>query len=94
MDARIVRDDERSVYGLYVDEKPMGLIMFRDRPGRVVMVHAEVAEDAEGRGLGSRLVAGALADVRARGLKVTPLCPFVAAYIRTHPEEADLVATR
>jgi predicted GNAT family acetyltransferase len=93
MDARVVRDDERSVYELYVGDLRVGLIEFRDRPGRVVMVHTEVGEGVEGQGLGSRLVADALADVRARGLTVTPLCPFVAAYIRTHPEEADLVAT-
>jgi uncharacterized protein len=36
-------------------------------------------------------VRGALDDMRARGLKVAPVCPFVAAYIRRHPEYADLV---
>jgi predicted GNAT family acetyltransferase len=92
MDTRVVRNDQQSVYELYVGGERMGLIAFRDRPGRVVMVHTEVDEGLEGQGLGSRLVADALADVRARGLTVTPLCPFVAAYIRTHPEEVDLVA--
>ena len=89
MDTRVVRDDERSVYELYVDGARKGLIAFRERSGRVVMIHTEVDESLEGQGLGSRLVADALADVRARGLTVTPLCPFVAAYIRTHPEAAD-----
>jgi predicted GNAT family acetyltransferase len=37
-------------------------------------------------------VADALDDIRSRGLKVVPLCPFVAAYIRRHPEYEDLVA--
>ena len=27
-----------------------------------------------------------------RGLRVVPICPFVAAYIRRHAEYADLVA--
>jgi len=87
-----VRDDERSLYELYVGDERIGLIAFRPRPGRVVMVHTEVDERFEGHGLGNRLVAGALADVRARGLAVTALCPFVAAYLRAHPEEADLLA--
>jgi predicted GNAT family acetyltransferase len=92
VDARVVRDDERSLYELYVGDERVGLIAFRPRPGgRVVMRHTEVDERFEGQGLGSRLIADALADVRARGLTVTPLCPFVAAYIRRHPEEADLV---
>ena len=92
LEAKVVRDDERSLYELYVGDDRLGLIAFRSRPGLVVMLHTEVDEGLEGRGLGSRLVADALADVRARGLTVTPLCPFVAAYIRTHPEDADLVA--
>jgi uncharacterized protein len=36
-------------------------------------------------------VADALDDIRSRGLQVVPLCPFVAAYIRRHPEYEDLV---
>jgi predicted GNAT family acetyltransferase len=92
METKVVRDDEQSLYELYVGDDRLGLITFRSRPGRVVMLHTEVDERLEGRGLGSRLVADALADVRARGLTVTPLCPFVATYIRTHREDADLVA--
>ena len=38
-----------------------------------------------------QLVSGVLDDIRARGLEVVPLCPFAAAYIRRHPEYADLV---
>ena len=30
--------------------------------------------------------------LRAAGLKVEPLCPFIASYIERHPEYADLVA--
>jgi predicted GNAT family acetyltransferase len=60
-------------------------------PGAVVLVHTEVSSSSEGHGLGSVLVAGALEDIRARGLRVVPLCPFVSAYIRRHPEYADLI---
>jgi uncharacterized protein len=40
---------------------------------------------------GAELVAWALADIRANGLKIVPLCPFVSAYLQRHPEYADLV---
>lgn len=43
------------------------------------------------RGLGTEIVRGAVDDLRARGLKVVPVCPLVAAFIRRHPEYADLV---
>jgi predicted GNAT family acetyltransferase len=57
----------------------------------VAFLHTEVDPTVQRRGLGSALVAGALDDARARGLAVVPLCPFVDAYIRRHPEYADLV---
>jgi len=57
-----------------------------------VLVHTDVATSVEGSGVGSALVAGALDDIRARGLRVVPVCPFVAAYVRRHPGYADLVA--
>ena len=57
------------------------------------MTHAEVDPSREGRGLGSTLVRGALDDVRARGLKVRPDCPFVADYIARHADDVgDLLA--
>lgn len=56
--------------------------------------HTEVPAALEGRGVGSRLVEAALDHVRALGAGVIPSCPFVAAYIRRHPEQADLVPER
>ncbi|HEY9457111.1 MAG TPA: GNAT family N-acetyltransferase [Gaiella sp.] len=70
----------------------LGQIRYRTERGLVVLVHTDVASSAEGGGVGSALVAGALDDIRSRGLRVVPVCPFVAAYIRRHPEYADLVA--
>ena len=45
----------------------------------------------EGHGVGSRLASFVLAEARAQGWQVEPLCPFVAGYIDRHPEFADLV---
>ena len=61
------------------------------RPGAIVFTHTEVPPALEGRGVGSRLARDALDDARRRGLAVIPRCPFVAAYIRRHPEYRDLV---
>lgn len=73
-------------------DRLLGEIRYRTEPGLVVLVHTEVASSAEGKGIGSKLVAGALDDIRSRGLRVVPVCPFVAAYVRRHSEYADLVA--
>jgi predicted GNAT family acetyltransferase len=70
----------------------VGFLMYRVEPGVLDLVHTDVEPKWEGKGVGAALVKGALDDVRARGLKVRPYCPFVAAYIRRHPEYEDLVA--
>ena len=59
--------------------------------GKIMFTHTEVPQAHEGKGVASVLIRGALAATRERGLKVIPICPFVAAYIQRHPEEQDLL---
>jgi uncharacterized protein len=62
--------------------------------GVITFIHTEVPPELGGKGVGSKLVQGALDQVRADGLKVIPQCPFVKAYIDKHPEYADLLLKR
>jgi predicted GNAT family acetyltransferase len=88
----VVRDNPQELrYEILREGEFLGEILYRTEPGVVVLVHTEVTPSAEGEGIGSRLVGGALEDIRSRGLRVVPLCPFVAGYIRRHPEQRDLV---
>jgi predicted GNAT family acetyltransferase len=68
------------------------LAAYRRDQGTISFTHTEVPEELEGQGIGSRLIKGALDQVREEGLKVEPLCSFVRHYIETHPEEQDLLA--
>ena len=56
-------------------------------------MHTEVEPAYEGQGLAGTLVEGALQDLRERGLRVIPVCPFVRSWLRRHPEYADLVVS-
>jgi len=71
----------------------VAIAAYRLGDGVITFTHTEVPAALEGRGIASRLIKGALADVRARGLKVVPLCSFVAGYIQRHPEEQNLLAS-
>jgi predicted GNAT family acetyltransferase len=87
-----VRDNPGELrYELLLDEMVVGEILYRLAPDHVVLLHTEVLPSFENKGLGARLVAGALDDIRARGSHVVPLCPFVRSYIRRHHDYADLV---
>lgn len=72
----------------------VGAAEYRRTKDRVVFTHTEIDPAAGGHGFGSRLVRAALDDVRRQGMRVVPLCPFVAAWIRHHPDYADLVDER
>jgi predicted GNAT family acetyltransferase len=90
----VVRDNSDALrYELLLDRRVVGELLYRLRPnGRISLVHTEVLPSYEGRGLAGRLVAGALDDARARGLQVVPICPYVQAYVRRHPEYEDILA--
>jgi hypothetical protein len=59
----------------------------------ITFIHTEVPPELGGKGIGSKLIKGALDQVRAEGLKVIAQCPFVKAYIEKHPDYADLLNT-
>ena len=58
----------------------------------ITFTHTIVPPAIGGRGIGSRLVAGALSDVREKGMKLVPQCAFVAAYVAKHADAQDLLA--
>jgi predicted GNAT family acetyltransferase len=68
----------------------MAVANYRASDGAVAIYHTEVPSQLRERGVGSRLVQGALQLARAQGLKVVPACDFVAHYMATHPEFNDL----
>lgn len=88
----VVRDNPTKLrYEILRNREVVGEITYRTEPGVKILLHTEVEPAEEGRGVGHRLVSGALDDIRARSLRVVPVCPFVAAYLRRHPEQRDLI---
>ena len=81
-------------YELWLGDEVVGTIRYRPEGSTIVLVHTEVDADLEGRGLGSRLVAKALDDIRRRGLRAVPMCSFVRSYVAEHPEYGDVVVSR
>jgi predicted GNAT family acetyltransferase len=60
--------------------------------GDIALTHTEVAEPLQGQGIGKALVEASLEDIESRGKKVVPICGFVRAYIRKHPQWKRIVA--
>lgn len=89
--SEVHNNEERSRYEL-VEQGHTAFAAYVVNGDVITFTHTVVPSALQGMGVGSRLIAAALADVRSRGLKVVPQCPFVAAYIVKHPEWQDLRA--
>ncbi|HEX7096298.1 MAG TPA: GNAT family N-acetyltransferase [Acidimicrobiales bacterium] len=90
-----VKDNRgESRFDVFEDGRLAGFARYVRRGGRIIFVHTEVDPELEGRGIGSKLAAGALDAARASGERVVPLCPFIASRIDRDPAYADLVDTR
>ena len=87
-----VRDNrDRHRFELEVDGAT-AFASYRLNGPNIIFDHTIVPDALSGRGIGSRLLRGALDAVRAKGLKVVPVCEFVRAYIDKHPDVQDLLA--
>jgi len=59
---------------------------------QLIIDHTEVPDAFRGTGTGGRLLKRLMADARAEGRKIIPLCPFAAAQFERHPEWSDMLA--
>ncbi|WP_089955072.1 GNAT family N-acetyltransferase [Lentzea xinjiangensis] len=82
----VTNNEAQSRYEVHVDGALAGFLEYRTVGDVVALVHTEVDDAYAGQGLGGRLAKFALDDAQARGVKVSPTCPFVAKYVDKHPE--------
>lgn len=78
-------------YEITVDGVRAGFADYVDTGTQRIFHHTEIDDEFGGRGLGSKLIAAALADTRATGRRIVARCSFVAAYANRHDEYRDLV---
>ncbi|SMH45784.1 hypothetical protein SAMN06295885_2606 [Rathayibacter oskolensis] len=82
-----VRDvPERSRFEIVVGDRTAGFAAYVRRGDDVVLTHTVIDDGWEGHGLGSILARAAVLAVTEAGLTVVPRCPFIAAWLRKHPE--------
>lgn len=72
-------------------ESNLAVLEYKLEADTIVFTHTGVPDELGGRGLGSELVRAGLDYARAQGLRVHPLCSFVASYIEKKPEYQDLL---
>jgi predicted GNAT family acetyltransferase len=87
---RLTRTPDRYEFDLGDGDAAHALV--REEGNVVAIYHTEVPQHRRGNGNGARLVSAVLDDIRSRGMKVAPRCPFVAQFMRENPQYEDLRA--
>lgn len=80
-------------FDLLTDGKLSLVAFFQPDEHTLALTHTEVHPDLEGQGIGSNLVKQVLEYAEQHGQKIVPLCPFVATYIKRHPDWQRVVST-
>lgn len=89
-DIHVRNNESLSQFEAQVDGH-LAVAQYRLIGDHITFTHTEVPEELQGQGIAGRLARTALEHARAEGLKVIPRCPYIAGYIRKHPEYQDLV---
>jgi predicted GNAT family acetyltransferase len=70
----------------------LAFIEYKRSGDNIYLTHTEVPTELEGKGIAKKLVEMVLGIIEAEGKLLVPLCPYVAAYLKRHPEWKRIVA--
>jgi uncharacterized protein len=87
----VVNNEEKGRYELAADGW-LAVLTYEWRGTQMALTHTIVPGEIEGRGIGTKLIVAALTDLRERAIPVVPICSFVRAYLKDHPEAMDGIA--
>lgn len=90
MSYQLIDNEEKKRYEFQIKEHAAVIEYIRAKDN-IYLTHTEVPKGLEGQGIGTELIRQALEDVKAKGLTLIPLCPFVALFIKRNPEYRELV---
>jgi len=72
-------------------EGQLGVVAYQRRNDTLVFTHTEVPRQFQGLGVAGKLAHTALEYARNNHLTIVPLCSYMVAYVRRHPEYKMLV---
>ncbi|MFC4817955.1 MULTISPECIES: GNAT family N-acetyltransferase [unclassified Flavobacterium] len=88
----LILNQEKKRFELEVEGKVAFIEFILSNENIIFLTHTEVPRELEGKGVGSAIVSKTLDYIKENGYTLAPLCPFVASYIKRHPERKEILA--
>jgi predicted GNAT family acetyltransferase len=85
----VLNEFGRGAFQLIENNEKLGEMVVAVESGRLIVYHTEVNPKEEGKGLAKILLNAMVSYARANQLKVIPLCPYVHAQFKRHPNEFE-----
>ena len=85
MDLLVSNNIEQNQFEVHVDGET-AVLQYRFHEGVIWLMHTEVPKNLEGKGIASALAHYSLEWAKDNNMKAKVLCPFVAIYLKRHPE--------
>ncbi len=87
---KLIDNENAKQYEFHIDGF-IAKIEYLKAQDQIFLTHTEVPGQLKGKGIGTELVKQVLEDIEQKKLRLVPLCPFVALYIKRRPEWKKLV---
>jgi predicted GNAT family acetyltransferase len=84
----VIQNKEENRFEVWIDGHLSELDYLQDE-GTFVIAHVGVHPRHRGQGVAGKLTKTALEYARRRSLRVIPVCPYAAAYIRRNPQDLE-----
>jgi predicted GNAT family acetyltransferase len=91
MEVKIKENKEKKRFEAEVENK-LALIEYIRAEDKMYLTHTEVPSELEGKGIASSMAKQVLQQIKDEDLKLVPLCPFIASYVKRHPEWKEILA--
>ena len=82
----VLNDRKEGEVQIFDGDVKSGLMVISIESNRLTVYHTEVGPQFEGKGYAKMLLEKLVSYAREHDLKIVPLCPFVHAQFRRHPD--------